>query len=122
MLILHMPRSTHLHLVSSPSPMTLGAAIAKAMHESIYRVEDDLAPLLGVSQSTVSRMITGHSPVTVERVRQIEDLCGLPRGEILRWAGYVDGTVLPEVLIAADEGNKRTTAPEKSRPQPRAKS
>lgn len=117
---LHMPRSTHLQLVSSPSPMTLGAAIAKAVRDSDVRTQENLADRLGIDQTTVSKWIRGKVAVAVDRVREIEDECGLPRGQILRWSGYVDGQLLREVAIAATSGNVRGAAKdERPRPRPR---
>lgn len=51
--------------------------------------QEDLAEALKIDQTTVSKMTRGVIKVTVERVRVIEDLCGLHRGQILRWSGYV---------------------------------
>jgi DNA-binding transcriptional regulator YdaS (Cro superfamily) len=74
----------------SPSAETLGRAIKRAMKSSTIRTQVALAEALGVDQTLISRMVTGKVSVTVERVREIEDVCGLPRGQVLRWAGYVE--------------------------------
>lgn len=80
------------------------------MKQSALRTQVNLADALEVDQRTISRMINGKVPVTVERVAQIERLCQLPAGQILRWAGYVADTSTPEVL-SPNERDARVSPP-----------
>lgn len=90
MLIRHMARSTRLSVVSSPSRMSLGKAIEEAIRRSPLSTQEVLALELGVDQTTISKYVRGAVAVSVERISQIEDVCGEPRGSILVRAGYVD--------------------------------
>lgn len=80
--------------------MTLADAIRFAYKGSLTQVE--LAEQLGVAQNTVSRWSTGDVEPSLDQIGAVEDACGLPRGFILRAAGYVDSSDSPEAVIAAD--------------------
>lgn len=91
-----MARSTHLQLVAEPSRVTLGRAVELAMHDAPHiRTQEGLAAALEIDQTTVSKWIRGKVSLSVERVAEIEELCELPRGQILAWAGYVS----PDVVV-----------------------
>lgn len=78
----------------------LGDAIKEALER---RPQRWLANQLGIDASAVTRIIKGQmQDVSVERVREIEDVLGVPRGAILRRAGYVDEVASPESALAAD--------------------
>lgn len=78
----------------------LGDAIKKELGS---RPQRWLAEQLGTEPSTVTRIIKGQMrEVSVERVREIEDVLGVQRGAILRRAGYVAETTSPEAALAAD--------------------
>lgn len=99
MLIVHMPRSTGRSSKAHPSAVTLGQAINRAMKQSPIGKQTVLADALGLDQTAISKMIRGKTAVTVERVAEIEDLCEVPRGQILMWAGYVsDQAVIGDVV------------------------
>lgn len=84
-----MARSTGVRGEAQPSAVTLGRAIDRAMKQSPIGKQTALADALDLDQTTVSKMITGKIDVTVIRIAEIEQLCGLPRGQILAWAGFV---------------------------------
>lgn len=124
MLIRHMPRSTGRHRSSDASRVTLGQAIDRAMKQSDYGRQVALADALGIDQTTLSKIITGKVGVTVERVAEIEDLCGVPRGQILVWSGYVVPAALTpssdQFALAASAGKAaRPPRATRKRPSPR---
>jgi transcriptional regulator with XRE-family HTH domain len=61
-----------------------------------------LAHQLGVAQNTISRWSTGDVEPRLDDIARVEQACGLPRGFILRSAGFVDEGASPEDTIAAD--------------------
>lgn len=80
--------------------MRLGDAIKAELGA---RPQRWLAEQLGTEPSTVTRIIKGQMrEVSVERIREIEDVLGVQRGAILRRAGYVAETASPEAALAAD--------------------
>lgn len=52
--------------------------------------QQELAELLGVRQTSVSKWTTYREP-RLDRIASIEDAIGLRRGSLLRMAGYVEG-------------------------------
>jgi transcriptional regulator with XRE-family HTH domain len=106
MLVLHMARSRR---AAEPSPATLGAAIRRARKDESGWTQVDLADALGVDQATVSKWERGeNSPDLVTLVR-LEGVLQLPRGQVLRWAGFVEGDdALP---FAAQRGRRARPAP-----------
>ena len=78
----------------------LGAAVRHAYRGRLTQVE--LAAMLGVAQNTISRWSTGDVEPRLDDIAAIEDACRLPRGYILRKAGYVSELISPEEAIAAD--------------------
>lgn len=105
MLIAHMPRSTGRSDKAHPSAVTLGQAINRAMKQSPIGKQTVLADALGIDQTSVSKMIRGKVAVTVERVAEIEDLCEIPRGQILMWAGFVSNEAVIEDYLAPPSRN-----------------
>lgn len=101
MLIWHMPRVTRSEVVPHASRVSLGRAVERALKASEVQTQENLADLLQVHQTTVSKIISGKRSMTVERVAEIERLCGLPSGQILFWAGFVDA----EILLAPHHGS-----------------
>ena len=78
----------------------LGSAIKSALHG---RTQQWLADAVGIDKSAVTRIIGGQmKDLTLARVVEIEQALELPRGALLRAAGYVAEVVTPEDAIAAD--------------------
>ena len=65
----------------------LGQAIKR---ERGGRSQTDLADLIAVRQATWSDWERGKSKPTVEQIRRIEQVLGVPAGYLLRAAGFVD--------------------------------
>lgn len=78
----------------------LGQAIRAAYAGRFTQAE--LASQLGVAQNTVSRWSTGDVEPSLADLVEIEQVCGLTRGHILRAAGLVSETITAEEVIAAD--------------------
>jgi transcriptional regulator with XRE-family HTH domain len=85
---------------SRPTPSQRGAAIRAAYRGKFTQVQ--LAQMLGVAQNTISRWSTGDVEPSLDDLIQLEDVCGLARGHILRAAGYVQELGAAEDFIAAD--------------------
>lgn len=83
-----------------PSPAQRGAAIRAAYRGRFTQVQ--LAEILGVAQNTISRWSTGDVEPSLDDLVRLEETCGLPRGHILRSAGYVSELASAEDFIAAD--------------------
>lgn len=60
---------------------------------------------IGMKSENVGRLLNGHIAISLEHVVAIEDALDVPRGHLLRAAGYVDSTDLPalEHLVSYDE-------------------
>lgn len=65
------------------------AAIAAALEQAEWS-QQQLADALGVRQSSVARWCSFREP-RLDRISSIEWALGLPRGQLLRAAGYVAG-------------------------------
>jgi transcriptional regulator with XRE-family HTH domain len=83
-----------------PSAKDRGEAIRSVYAGRFTQVE--LAARLGVAQNTVSRWSTGDIEPSLDDIARIEDLCGVPRGVILRTAGYVVDPQTADEMIAHD--------------------
>jgi transcriptional regulator with XRE-family HTH domain len=83
-----------------PSRESLCASIVAA-YRGRY-VQTELAARLGVGQNTVSRWSTGAATPSLDDLVRIEEVCDLPRGYILRRAGYVSSELTVPDLIAED--------------------
>jgi len=81
-----------------PSP--IAAAIRSAYAGRLTQAE--LARQLGVAQNTISRWSTGEVEPRLDDIAAVESACKLPRGFLLRAAGYVEHDSTPEMAIAAD--------------------
>lgn len=83
----------------------IGAAIHRVRTEAGLK-QADLVAATGMKQNTLSDWEA--TPVEVERVLngicQIEEACKVPRGQILRIAGYVEDS--PGVLAEVDRDDK----------------
>lgn len=78
----------------------LGSAIKSALHG---RTQQWLADAVGIDKSAVTRIIAGQmKDLTLTRVIEIEDALEVPRGALLRAAGYVAEVATPEDAIASD--------------------
>ena len=78
----------------------LAASIRQAYRGRLTQTE--LAGLLGVAQNTISRWSTGEVEPALGDIARLESACGLPRGFVLRSAGYVDESHSAEDAIATD--------------------
>jgi transcriptional regulator with XRE-family HTH domain len=81
-----------------PSP--IASAIRSAYAGRLTQAE--LARQLGVAQNTISRWSTGEVEPRLDDIVAVETACKLPRGFLLRAAGYVEHDSTPEMAIAAD--------------------
>lgn len=86
---------------STPTRGDLARAIRRAYTGRFTQTE--LAEQLGVAQNTISRWATGDVEPRLDDIVAIEKACALPRGTILRAAGYVVDSVSPEEVVAADQ-------------------
>ena len=86
--------------VSLPTEHELGAAVRSAYLGRFTQAE--LAARLGVAQNTISRWSTGDVKPSLQDVARIEDACDVPRGFVLRSAGYVIDLRSTEEMINAD--------------------
>lgn len=93
-------RGDDVDVTDLPSPGERGAAIRAVYAGRFTQVE--LASRLGVAQNTVSRWSTGDIEPSLDDIARIEAACGVPRGTILRNAGYVAGSETIEELIFRD--------------------
>lgn len=88
---------------SSPADsglVLLGKAIKRELGTRSQRW---LADRIGVDPSVMTRIINGQmKDLTVDRVAAIEDALDVPRGSLLRAAGYVAPTVSAEDAIRQD--------------------
>lgn len=82
--------------MAGPAYRDLGAAISAVMDEAEPKVttialaEQLRARGWKVDQSLVSKWRNGHKePVSIRIYPDIDDICGMPRGRVLRRAGYV---------------------------------
>jgi hypothetical protein len=76
----------------SPGPQRLTAAFNGALSDAGL-TQEHLADKLGVHQTTVSKWIVGKAQVPLQHLPAIDELCGKPRGHILRLAGYVSDDI-----------------------------
>lgn len=78
----------------------LADAIRRAYRGRLTQTQ--IAVALGVAQNTVSRWSTGEVEPSLGDIARLEEACGLPKGFVLRSAGYVDESQRPEDVIAGD--------------------
>ena len=78
----------------------LAAAIRQA-YRGVH-TQTGLAAVLGVAQNTVSRWSTGEVEPSLSDIVRLEQACEVPRGFVLRSAGYVLDHETVEDAIAAD--------------------
>lgn len=81
------------------SPLPLGEAIRAAYQGRLTQAQ--LAGIVGVEQSTVSKWSRGTARPTLEQIRDLESACGRPVGFVLRAAGFCqDARSVPEAIDA----------------------
>lgn len=80
--------------------MTLAEAIRAAYRGKLTQTE--LSDKVGVAQNTISRWSTGDVEPSLVQISAVEKACGMPRGFILRAAGFVKDASTPEEAIAGD--------------------
>jgi len=78
----------------------LAAAIRQAYRGRL--TQSQLADALGVAQNTISRWSTGDVEPALADIARLEQACGVPRGFVLRSAGYVADALSAEEAIEAD--------------------
>lgn len=78
----------------------LAAAIRQAYAGRLTQMQ--VATELGVAQNTISRWSTGDVEPRLDDIARLEQACSLPRGFILRSAGYIDEFAGPEDVIEGD--------------------
>lgn len=72
------------------------------MKGSELRTQENLAAALDLDQTTVSKWIRGKTAVTLNRLAEIEQLCGLNPGQILVWAGVISAEAAPRSALEED--------------------
>jgi transcriptional regulator with XRE-family HTH domain len=75
--------------MGQPTPQTLGSAIRQAC-QSAGITQKQIAAAVERDQSTVSAWLNGDNWAPLATLPIIDELCGKPKGHILRLAGYVD--------------------------------
>lgn len=81
----------------------MGHALRTA-YEAAGVTQKEIAAAAGVDQTTVSKWAKGQRWPPLNVLPIIDELCGQPRGHVLRLAGYVedaDGDVLAAIVQAA---------------------
>lgn len=85
-------------------PISVGAALRK-IRESAGHTQEQIADATGVPQPTLSQWELDRASPTLaalEDIGAIEDACAVPRGTVLRMAGYVADEVTVEAAIEND--------------------
>jgi transcriptional regulator with XRE-family HTH domain len=89
--------------VARPAYERVGAAFRRAYETAGLR-QSDIANALKVDPGTVSKWSRGLQKIELDYFPIIDSLCRLPRGTILRWAGYVEDEVdLRTAIMQAHE-------------------
>lgn len=93
-----------LQFVARPAYERVGLAFRQAYIGAGLKAKD-VAAELDVDPATVSKWSRGLQRIDLEYFPEIDKLCSLPLGTVLRWAGYVadDETMTPEDAIRADK-------------------
>src|SRR5262245_45008323 len=92
--------------MAEPVGGRLSAAL-KATYTDAGVTQFQIAERLGVEQPAVSKWARGMRRVPIDILPPIEELCGVPKGTILRRAGYVEDD--PTDLEAAIRSHPRLT-------------
>lgn len=91
------------------SSVALGAAVSAALGDGLQR---DLAAKVGEHPSKINRLIKGtHGDVTLDFVGRLEDALELPRGHLLRAAGFVVDPSTTREAVLADSALEETQKP-----------
>lgn len=64
--------------------------------------QEQLAEHLGVHQTTVSGWFVGKAQPPLRHLPAIDELCGQPKGYVLRLGGYVEDDLDVEAALAVD--------------------
>ena len=89
--------------MARPAYERVGKAFSLAYKTAGLR-QEDVAAALHVDQGNVSRWARGLQKLDLDYFPKIDDLCGQPRGYLLRLAGYVDDDIdLPAIIATASE-------------------
>lgn len=88
-----------------------GQGLRMAIANSLARIRTDaeltqgaLAGILGIDQTTISRLEKGTSRAYVDQVLAIEQVCGVPPGTVLRLAGVLNDAPGVEAAVSSDPG------------------
>lgn len=85
----------------APKARDLAAAIRQT-YEQAHITQVQLAGAVGATQGMVSRWARGEVAPDLDTIAAIEDTCGVPRGQVLRLAGYVDEVTDVQSAVRAD--------------------
>ena len=75
--------------MATPVGARLGAAL-RATYEDAGVSQEQLADGLGVDQTTISSWARGMRRAPLDALEEVEKICRVRKGTILRRAGYVD--------------------------------
>lgn len=91
------------HRMARPAYERVGAAFRTAYEAAGLR-QHEIAKALGVDQATVSKWSRGVQRIDLEYFPVLDELCGMPKGYVLRMAGFVEDTSGNSVkdAVAAD--------------------
>jgi transcriptional regulator with XRE-family HTH domain len=78
------------------------AAAIRHTYEQAGVTQVQLAVAVGATQGMVSRWARGEVMPDLDTIAEIEQVCGMPRGYILRLAGYVDEVTDVPSAVRAD--------------------
>ncbi len=87
--------------MARPSVGRLTAALGDACDAAGLK-QEQIADVVGVHQTTVSKWLLGKTQPPLEHLWVIEEMCGLPRGRLLRVADFVEPDTSVEAAISQD--------------------
>lgn len=85
--------------MARPEAERLTAAFRHACEQAGV-TQEQLAERLGVHQTTVSTWLLGKAQPPLRHLPAIDELCGQPKGHVLRLAGYVDDVDVKSALAS----------------------
>lgn len=86
----------------APPPDTAVARALRSACEAAGVTQKQVAEAAEVDQTTVSAWMKGKNWLPLYALPLIDELCGQPKGYVLRLAGYVDDNLDVEAQIQAD--------------------
>jgi transcriptional regulator with XRE-family HTH domain len=89
--------------MSPQAPQTRDLATAiRQTYEQAHITQVQLATAIGATQGMVSRWARGEVAPDLDTIAAIESCCGVPRGQVLRLAGYVAEVTDVQSAVRAD--------------------